>query len=168
MTNGRPIFAMRGKNKKTSIQRRQEELRKIETRERKFMEGIAQDLVSMRQMLEHMAVALEAHDLTIAALRVLLVQRTSATEEDVDRQRQVIADTKRRKMAENQQLAELWNKQIQQMRQDGLPAIEIEEIIRESKDTKTEPELVRMKRAAAGKSVNDDSIPAEAFIFGGD
>ena len=167
MTSGRPMFAMRGKNKKTSIQRREEELRKIETRERKFMEGIAQDLVSMRQMLEHMAVALEAHDLTIAALRVLLVQRTSATEEDVDRQRQVIADTKRRKMEENQQLAELWNKQIQQMRQDGLPAIEIEEIIRESKDTKTEPELVRMKRAAAGKSVSDDSIPAEAFIFGG-
>jgi len=167
MTSGRPMFAIRGKNKKTSIQRREEELRKIETRERKFMEGIAQDLVSTRQMLEHMAVALEAHDLTIAALRTLLVQHTAVTEEDVDRQRQVIADTKRRKMEENQKLADLWNAQIQQMRDDGLPPAEIEEIIRDARETRTEPEMVRMKRAAANKSIKDETIPAEAFIFGG-
>ena len=53
------------------------------------------------------------------------------------------------------------------MRNDGLAPIEIEEIIRESRETKTEPEMIRMKRAAAGKSVKDETIPAEAFIFGG-
>jgi predicted phage tail protein len=162
------MFAMKGKSKKSQLQRREEELKKIETRERKFMEGTAQDLVNMRQMLEQMAIALEAHDLTIAALRTLLVQHVPQVTEDlVDRQRQVIADTKRRKFEENQKLAELWNTQVQQMRNDGLAPAEIEQIIREARETKTEPELIRMKRAAAGKAVTDETIPAEAFIFGG-
>ena len=167
MSDGRPMMPRKGKSKKMQFQRREEELRKIETRERKFMEGVAEDVIRLRQMLEHMAVALEAHDLTIAALRTLLVQHTAVTEEDVDRQRQVIADTKRRKMEENQKLADLWNAQIQQMRDDGLPPAEIEEIIRDARETRTEPEMVRMKRAAANKSIKDETIPAEAFIFGG-
>lgn len=167
MTDGRPMMPRRGKSKKLQFQRREDELRKIETRERKFMEGVAEDVVRLRRMLEHMAIALEAHDLTIAAQRQLLVQYTPVTDELIERTRENIADIKRRKLEENQKLAELWNSQIQQMRDEGLPVAEVEEIIREARETHTEPELVRMKRAAAGKTVKDESIPAEAFIFGG-
>ena len=135
----------------------------LEQRLAKWTASAAEDLVRLRSMLAAAVEAMEAHDVTIAAQRLVLKRRFGdKIDDEIDAARKEILDKKSEVQRKNQELADRWNAQLARMREEGVPEDQLREIFAQARREMVEPEIIRAKldQGAAPE------VPDGAFEFG--
>lgn len=153
------------KNQKTLVTERlaaiDARLAENEGRVAAWLAAAGQDIVTLRQMLGAAVEAMEAHDTTIAAMRAVISEHVPDGDEKIERKRKELVALKDAALRKNKEMADEWNRQLEQMAKEGMSREQIAEIFATSKRTMTAPEIVRMQLAQG----EVDEVPAGAFEF---
>jgi DNA-binding transcriptional MerR regulator len=132
--------------------------------------GLAGDVQTLRDAVEGTASAVMAHDVLLHAVKNILADRMGLTQEDL--QAEILRAQKEIETARAEFTArrDEWILQLRQMKKNGVPDAELEEIARECSDTQRAPNEIRMERIASGRALTHIETATEdqvAFVFGG-
>lgn len=132
-----------------------------EARVSSWLAAASQDIVNLRSMLAACVEAMEAHDLTISAMRGVISELIPDGDTKIEAARAHLVQLKDKTLKKNMETADEWNRQLQAMIAEGMAPELVREIFMQSKKTMTAPEIVRMQVAQGATA----EVPAEAYEF---